>query len=176
MATKYANELPMPAATIPVELNDELRVTVATLSSEPTTVEWTQDWGKRKSDTYYAVTFTNVTKKNDPGRLFVANKSLESLKNNAQLVDGGKVYSFKVTEEFLYGQDNKGQNRFLVLHDPANKVFQHRFASNKRIKIADTVTDTVTGVAKRGKEEMEVVQGLITSKFGDELKKFVARA
>lgn len=62
MATKYANELPMPAATIPVELNDELRATVATLTSEPTTVEWTEDWGKRKSDTYYAVNFTNITK------------------------------------------------------------------------------------------------------------------
>jgi len=63
MATpKRPADLAMPASTVPVELNDDLRVTVATLTQEPVLVEWSQNWGTKKSDTYYAVTFSNATR------------------------------------------------------------------------------------------------------------------
>ena len=52
----------MPASTVPVELNDDLRVTAATLTLEPVLVEWSQNWGTKKTDTYYAVTFSNATR------------------------------------------------------------------------------------------------------------------
>ncbi|KAK4213662.1 hypothetical protein QBC37DRAFT_387785 [Rhypophila decipiens] len=169
---KRPADVPMPSSTIPVELNDDLRVTVATLTEEPVLVEWTQNWGSKKSDTYYAVTFSNATKNNDPGRLFIASKYMDAFKAASKVIDDGNVYSFKVDDKFRYGQDAAGKNRFLVLHDPSNKIFQHRFASNKKIQYATKAGDIVTGAANRGKEEVKLVTGLIASKFGDELRKF----
>ncbi|VUC24970.1 unnamed protein product [Clonostachys rosea] len=189
---KRPADIPMPASTLPVQLNDDLRVTAATLTQEPVFVEWTQNWGARKSDTYYAVTFRNTTRNNDPGRLFIASKYVDVFKSASQLVDDNRVYSFKVNDKFRYGQDTEGHNRFLVLHDPSNKIFQvglvykypnsrkfkadeilqHRFTSNKKIQYANKGGDIITGAAGLGKEEFKMVSGLITSKFGDELFKF----
>ncbi|KAM7195517.1 hypothetical protein V8F33_006687 [Rhypophila sp. PSN 637] len=173
MATpKRPADIPLPASTVPIELNDDLRVTVATLTQEPVLVEWTQNWGRNRSDTYYAVTFSNVTRNNDPGRLFIASSYVDVFKSDSQVVDDGQVYSFKVNDKFRYGQNAEGKDRFLVLHDLSNKPFQHRFASNTKIQYATKASDILTGAAGRGKEELNVVTGLITSKFGDELRKF----
>lgn len=69
MATKFdesklpaANEVELPASKIPVELNDELRVTASKLTDTPTLVHWTQGLGREKKGIYYAVTFTNKSK------------------------------------------------------------------------------------------------------------------
>lgn len=59
---------------------------------------------------------------NDPGRLFLSETFLGSFKESAKLADD--VYTFTVTDKYLYGQDDKGANRFLVLHDLKNDVFQ----------------------------------------------------
>ncbi|KAG7409758.1 hypothetical protein DER46DRAFT_650144 [Fusarium sp. MPI-SDFR-AT-0072] len=173
MATpKRPADVPMPASTVPVELNDDLHVTVESLTQEPVLVEWSQNWGTKKSDTYYAVTFSNVTRDKDPGRLFIASKYVDVFKSASQLVDDGKVYSFKVTNKFRYGQDAEGKNRFLVLDDHSNDIFQHRFASNKKIHWATKAGDIVTGAANRGKEEAKMGINLIISKWGNELRKF----
>ena len=49
---------------------------------------------------------------------------MDVFKSASQLVDDGSVYSFKVNDKFRYGQDAEGKNRFLVLHDPSNNIFQ----------------------------------------------------
>ncbi|KAM7194429.1 hypothetical protein V8F20_007955 [Naviculisporaceae sp. PSN 640] len=185
----------MPASTVPVQVNDDLRVSVSTLTEEPVRVEWTQNFGSKKTDTYYAVISTTplgvsdlcigrtctVLRKliecanpdNDPGRLFIASRYVDQFKSSSQLVDNGSVYSFKVTDRFRYGEDNTGQNRFIVLHDTSNKIFQHRFASNSKIRVGTKLGDMLTGMmGGRGKDEVNVATDLISSKFGDELRKF----
>lgn len=70
---KRPADVAMPASTVPVELNDDLRVTVASLTLEPVLVEWSQNWGTKKSDTYYAVTFSNATR----SKLFLPRDGVE---------------------------------------------------------------------------------------------------
>jgi len=127
---------------MPVTKGDTLAIDVATLTQKEVHVVWQQSW-QSKSQDYYLVTYTNVTRSKslaifnqinstnfsfiateaeNSGLLYIQKNMLDAFK--AKQVTGQKEITFKVDDSFQYGQDSAKKNRWLAFHDKSQKMYQ----------------------------------------------------
>ncbi|KAF4943287.1 hypothetical protein FSARC_14962 [Fusarium sarcochroum] len=96
-------------------------------------VNWSQSL-RSKSATYYIVNAKNTAKGNADTILFIQKPMYtdESIPDHISKIPGAQKkddgWEVPISDRFQYGQKNsQGEQRFLVLHDKANKIYQHRF-------------------------------------------------
>ncbi|RPB06609.1 hypothetical protein P167DRAFT_508972 [Morchella conica CCBAS932] len=147
----------MSAATAPAA-GDIIRIPAHTAECEKDNrrIAWKQTMMER-SEMYYTVHATNISKNNTDVILFVQGNWYNSGANGS--------YEIKLDAKFQYGQKNKeGENRFLVYHNKANKPYQHRF-------MATLIQGQVAEWAKKLIPVAQAQDGLalMTSIFGDYL-------
>ena len=127
---------------MPVTKGDILAIDAATLTQKEVHVVWQQSWQTRSQD-YYLVTYTNITRgmsiatldqinstynssiateAEKSGLLYIQKNMLDALK--AKQVTGHKEITFKVDDSFQYGQDSAQKNRWLAFHDKSQKMYQ----------------------------------------------------
>ncbi|KAH0603166.1 uncharacterized protein H6S33_008170 [Morchella sextelata] len=160
----------MSAATAPAA-GDIIRIPAYTaeLEKDNRRITWSQTLMER-SEMYYTVHATNITKNNTDVILFVQGNwynsgasPAEHVSKIGKAVDGS--YEIKLDARFQYGQKNKeGENRFLVYHNKSNKPYQHRF-------MATLIQGQVAEWAKKLIPVAQAQDGLalMTSLFGDYL-------
>jgi len=129
---------------MPVTKGDILAIDAATLTQKEVHVVWQQSW-QSKSQDYYLVTYTNVTRgtpiatfdqinsthfssiateAEKSGLLYIQKNMLDAFK--AKQVTSQKEITFKVDDSFQYGQDRAQKNRWLAFHDKSQKMYQVR--------------------------------------------------
>jgi len=127
---------------MPVTKGDTLAIDGATLTQKEVHVVWQQSW-QSKSQDYYLVTYTNVTRSKSlaafdqinsthfssiaaeaekSGLLYIQKNMLDAFK--AKQVTDQKEITFKVDDSFQYGQDRAQKNRWLAFHDKSQKMYQ----------------------------------------------------
>lgn len=153
-----------------VEKNDYIKFDPAT--KESVTIKW-QQGGSERSDQYVVMPYT-VIGKPASGSLFIQTSLAEEFMNKSEkdestnpLVSGGS--KIKVDDAFQYGQDKDKDPtlRFLVYHNKANKLYQHRF-------IETTAFSNIgKKIQKAGNEYGGALWGGIINKGADLLKGFI---
>ncbi|KAH7379513.1 bulb-type lectin domain-containing protein [Pyrenochaeta sp. MPI-SDFR-AT-0127] len=93
-------------------------------STSQCTVRWAQML-KQQEETYIVCPFHNLSKRGPQGLLFVQASKVDELKGKK--ITGRPDVSLRVTKDFLYGGPKDQSRRFLIYHDKAKKMFQHRF-------------------------------------------------
>ncbi|KAE9363323.1 hypothetical protein N431DRAFT_475480 [Stipitochalara longipes BDJ] len=115
--------------------NDTIAVPIYTQEADSALndISWSQRFST-KTAKYYTVKAQNITRNNSNVLLFIQDRFYKD-ENSADFI--GKIPGVKkedgkwiitITDHFQYGQKNAtGENRFIVLHDENNKLYQHRF-------------------------------------------------
>ena len=127
---------------MPVTKGDILAIDAATLTQKEVHLVWQQSWQSRSQD-YYLVTYTNVTRgkslatfdqinsthfyfiateAENSGLLYIQKNMLDAFK--AKKITGQNEITFKVDDSFQYGQDKAQKNRWLAFHDKSQKMYQ----------------------------------------------------
>ncbi|KAF7557602.1 hypothetical protein G7Z17_g527 [Cylindrodendrum hubeiense] len=117
-----------------IEANDVLRFGPYNEESEEgvQTISWSQSL-RSKTATYYIVMAENTSKGNSKVLVYVQDSfykdeaSAQHISNIPGAKKDGDDWLVTVTDRFQYGQNSKGENRWAVLHDKNNKMYQHRF-------------------------------------------------
>ncbi|VBB81971.1 Putative protein of unknown function [Podospora comata] len=96
-------------------------------------ITWSQSLRTKKAN-YYIVKAKNITQNQADVLLYIQDtfyKDESSPTHLSKLPDAkkeGDNFIVTINDKFQYGQKNaQGENRWLVLHDKDNKLYQHRF-------------------------------------------------
>jgi hypothetical protein len=127
---------------MPVTKGDILAIDAATLTQKEVHIVWQQSWQSRSQD-YYLVTYTNVTRGKSiatldqinginfssiateaekSGLLYIQKNMLDAFKTK-KVTDQNEI-TFKVDDSFQYGQNSAQKNRWLAFHDKSQKMYQ----------------------------------------------------
>ncbi|KAL3455668.1 hypothetical protein BJX64DRAFT_294845 [Aspergillus heterothallicus] len=128
-------------------------------------------WRDAGEAEYYNVDFKNTKGSNpdDSGVIFIAKEKLDTFKSLAHDKDNQGLLAVTVTSDFLYGQNKDGRKRFLVYHDRARVIFQHRFTDGAVKKVLELAQQMAQ---KTGHDEITAVRNLLGGTLGDKLREF----
>ncbi|KAL9076214.1 MAG: hypothetical protein Q9157_003749 [Trypethelium eluteriae] len=111
-------------------------------------ITWTQSREDHIED-YLSIEFTNTRGIHKPGQktgetektnfLFVSEKLLDKFKSSIKKTDTG--FKITVDDDYLFGQQKGGKNRFLVYHDKKRVIYQHRFIQGTLVAISKQAAD-----------------------------------
>ncbi|KAF4334666.1 hypothetical protein FBEOM_11499 [Fusarium beomiforme] len=131
-----------------------------------TPVVWRQKL-KEYNKNYMCIEFTN-TRVDEPEKtnfLFVSEEILDHFKlSKIEKTDTG--YKLTVDEEYLFGQQKGGKNRFLVYYDKERAILQHRFVQGTLEVISRQATEISM---KFGYGEVKMMSASMTGTIGEPL-------
>ncbi|KAL3483156.1 hypothetical protein BJX62DRAFT_86422 [Aspergillus germanicus] len=152
---------------MPVDKNDVITLPLNT-DWALQRVEWRQRLKDREAE-YYNVGFTN-SKDSSTGLIFIAKENLDEFKNLAHDTNNKEHLTITVSDNFLYGQNNKdGRRRFLVYHDKGRDIFQHRFVQSALQQGFGKAEEIVR---KFGYEDVNSIGDMLKGTLGDRLRSF----
>ena len=163
-----------------VTLNDTLIFQKSELdnTAHHKTIKWSQSFSERE-EVYLQLTTLKQGKTIEFVMLFVQKEVIPTLKKQCTQEEECKV---KVTQVYQYGQNSEKTLRFLVLHNKANKPYQHRFMSTstlatfasgaeKLTKQAEALGVVIPGAGLASMLGNKFTKGL-KSVIGDPLREF----
>lgn len=155
--------------------------------SERKRVQWSQDFGVKKSVDFVFIPFYLANNRADTAYIAVEAAKLgefQGLCSEVKEQSGAKPnwgsvgvtkYELTVTNQFKYGQNNEKTFRFLVFQNPSYKPFQHRFT-----EVAET-TEAGTTLGNFARDHADLVAKVpygahvmdaLKSVVGDDLHSF----
>jgi len=155
----------------PVEKGNVCTTPAEFLDKAPLEITYQRNF-KTLTDTFYQCAFTNTSKDNAKGFLFVSKERLDKFKALDAEKKDGKITFTVDAPEFNYGQkDSKGKNRFLIYSDPEkSSIFQHRFIQGAALKYGTMISSFADGY-QEGSDPSRLLASL-SIQYGQAIKRF----
>ena len=140
-------------------------------------IKWSQSFSDRE-EVYLQITTIKEGASPDFVMLFIQKAMVPTLKKRCAQAE----CKLKVSERYQYGQNKEKTLRFLILHNKANKPYQHRFMSTSTLSTfaqgaerlteqAKTLGVVVPGAGATATLGNQLIKGL-KSVIGDPLRDF----
>ncbi|KAI1146092.1 hypothetical protein F4825DRAFT_473029 [Nemania diffusa] len=130
-------------------------------------VTWKQSL-REYNKNYLRIEFTNTrageTEKTN--FLFVSEELLDNFKSS-KITKTDTGFTLTADDDYLFGQQKGGKNRFLVYHDKERSIFQHRFIEGTLTALSKQATEIT---AKLGYGEVKMVSSMLSGLIGDKLR------